>query len=222
MTKTLQWGLGMGDMTLDEAIEHCKQIADKESKCECAMEHRQLAQWLEQLKRQQREIMNIEALSDARWKMNRRLSMELAKLSWHYPGNGEYPNVGLFCPTMSDLCVVAVNSDGINKHIDTAYYDFRENGWVKFPFPGREEWLKVYAWKEAELPEEIKKMNEPRMGQWEDLGALPDYPHSGINCYHSYRCIFCGCLHRVKVCDDGRALNANFCPNCGQDMREEK
>ena len=48
-------------MTLDEAIQHAKEVANKE-KCnllkvgddyiysECAMEHEQLAQWLEELK----------------------------------------------------------------------------------------------------------------------------------------------------------------------------
>lgn len=37
-------------MTLDDAIKHCQQIA-KESDCsECANEHKQLAQWLQELK----------------------------------------------------------------------------------------------------------------------------------------------------------------------------
>lgn len=36
-------------MTLDEAIAHCKEVAD--SVCgECADEHKQLAMWLEELK----------------------------------------------------------------------------------------------------------------------------------------------------------------------------
>jgi len=37
-------------MTLDEAIKHCEEVAD--SKCdECGAEHRQLAEWLKELKR---------------------------------------------------------------------------------------------------------------------------------------------------------------------------
>ena len=36
-------------MTLDDAIKHCQQVAD-ESDCECADEHRQLAEWLQELK----------------------------------------------------------------------------------------------------------------------------------------------------------------------------
>ena len=40
-------------MTLDEAIFHAKQKADENKKsahCKCAEEHRQLAEWLEELK----------------------------------------------------------------------------------------------------------------------------------------------------------------------------
>ena len=35
-------------MTLDEAIKHCNEVACKHDKC--AMEHKQLAQWLIELK----------------------------------------------------------------------------------------------------------------------------------------------------------------------------
>ena len=54
-------------MTLDEAIEHAKEVANKE-KCnllkvgddyiysECAMEHEQLAQWLEELKEYKKRL----------------------------------------------------------------------------------------------------------------------------------------------------------------------
>ena len=73
---------------------------------------------------------------------------------WHYPAKGEYPTVGLFNPYMSDKCLVYVDEDGINKHLDMAYYDFREKGWVKFPVPAREEWLNVYAWQLIEPPQE--------------------------------------------------------------------
>jgi len=41
-------------MTLDEAIKHCEEVADgltEQGKCaECAAEHRQLAEWLKELK----------------------------------------------------------------------------------------------------------------------------------------------------------------------------
>ena len=41
-------------MTLDEAIIHCEEVADgmtEQGKCvECAEEHRQLAEWLKELK----------------------------------------------------------------------------------------------------------------------------------------------------------------------------
>jgi hypothetical protein len=41
-------------MTIDEAIEHCEKVANgmtEQGKCaECAAEHRQLAEWLKELK----------------------------------------------------------------------------------------------------------------------------------------------------------------------------
>ena len=42
-------------MTLDEAIKHCEEVAD--SKCdECGAEHRQLAEWLRELKQMKGEV----------------------------------------------------------------------------------------------------------------------------------------------------------------------
>ena len=49
-------------MTLDEAIEHCKEQAFKqmESGCKgCADEHLQLAKWLEELKRLRKENTDL-------------------------------------------------------------------------------------------------------------------------------------------------------------------
>lgn len=43
-------------MTLDEAIQHCEEIACENN--ECALEHKQLAQWLRELK-QLRKQLNI-------------------------------------------------------------------------------------------------------------------------------------------------------------------
>ena len=39
-------------MTLDEAIEHCKNVAKEQENCNagCSLEHRQLAIWLSALK----------------------------------------------------------------------------------------------------------------------------------------------------------------------------
>ena len=61
-------------MTLDEAIEHCKEVAEEKENegkllCEskgasteclnCAKEHRQLAKWLEELKEKRNLICRI-------------------------------------------------------------------------------------------------------------------------------------------------------------------
>lgn len=52
-------------MTLDDAIKHCQQVA-KESDCgECANEHKQLAQWLQELKEFKKMQTNEEWLRTA-------------------------------------------------------------------------------------------------------------------------------------------------------------
>lgn len=41
-------------MTLEEAIKHCDEVIEKEQSCSrfaCAEEHRQLKEWLQELKR---------------------------------------------------------------------------------------------------------------------------------------------------------------------------
>lgn len=45
-------GLNINNMTLDEAIEHCKKVAKEQENCNegCSLEHRQLAIWLSDLK----------------------------------------------------------------------------------------------------------------------------------------------------------------------------
>ena len=40
-------------MTLDEAIQHCHEVAESCENKECALNHEQLANWLEELKCQQ-------------------------------------------------------------------------------------------------------------------------------------------------------------------------
>ena len=48
-------------MTLDEAIKHCEEVADgmtEQGKCaECAAEHKQLAEWLKELKNARETLM---------------------------------------------------------------------------------------------------------------------------------------------------------------------
>lgn len=42
-------------MTLDEAIRHCEEVADNCAVAECEMEHKQLAEWLKELKQRRAE-----------------------------------------------------------------------------------------------------------------------------------------------------------------------
>ena len=49
-------------MTLDDAIDHCKEVASKEDggcKVACAEDHRQLAEWLVELKLLRNENMKL-------------------------------------------------------------------------------------------------------------------------------------------------------------------
>lgn len=46
------WDIKISNMTLDEAIQHCKEKAKEQCSCNynCALEHKQLAIWLSDLK----------------------------------------------------------------------------------------------------------------------------------------------------------------------------
>lgn len=48
-------------MTLDEAIKHCEEVAEDRAGCaeDCVEEHRQLAEWLKELKRLRAVIDNM-------------------------------------------------------------------------------------------------------------------------------------------------------------------
>lgn len=43
-------------MTIDEAIAHCKEVADGCSGTECKADHRQLAEWLKELKERREQF----------------------------------------------------------------------------------------------------------------------------------------------------------------------
>lgn len=55
-------------MTIDEAIKHCEEVADydcyDEKQFECASEHRQLAEWLKELKRDREALTELDAAID--------------------------------------------------------------------------------------------------------------------------------------------------------------
>ena len=46
-------------MTLDQAIKHCYEVAEKEQCSACAEEHLQLAKWLEELRQKLNEEETI-------------------------------------------------------------------------------------------------------------------------------------------------------------------
>ena len=57
-------------MTLEEAIEHCKEITEKCTNKECALDHQQLCEWLMELQKYRDENLQREksmhlALKDA-------------------------------------------------------------------------------------------------------------------------------------------------------------
>jgi hypothetical protein len=58
-------------------------------------------------------------------------------------------------------------------------------------------------------------------GNWNHISNLKDYPRKDVNCYHLLVCPVCGACHRAKLCDTGELINANYCPNCGKDMRRK-
>ena len=47
-------------MTLDEAIEHAEEQDEIDGVCDCAMEHRQLAEWLKELQECRTKVSEME------------------------------------------------------------------------------------------------------------------------------------------------------------------
>jgi len=59
MQNSRRLSLGKSKLSLSDAIKHCEEVAEtneKEGCLECASEHRQLAEWLRELKRD-REVL---------------------------------------------------------------------------------------------------------------------------------------------------------------------
>ena len=46
-------------MTLDEAIVHAREVATQLGYCKCADEHRQLAEWLEELRERRKNNKEV-------------------------------------------------------------------------------------------------------------------------------------------------------------------
>lgn len=68
-------------MTLDEAIKHCEHVAEEKICQECADDHRQLAEWLRELKNKQSEkVIPISWIED-RIKWLKEQDFELAHLA---------------------------------------------------------------------------------------------------------------------------------------------
>ena len=73
-------------MTLDDAIKHCQQVAD-ESDCECANEHKQLVEWLKELKKFKQKQTNEEYIRTASVNdVARLIATKLCELARHEYG----------------------------------------------------------------------------------------------------------------------------------------
>ena len=125
-------------MTLDEAIAHAREVAKEkrndyeracalnvpsEGFCECAAEHEQLAEWLEELK-ERREA--------ERWISVKERLPEPQK-----------PNDDIYNPNCSDYVLVCIEWWNGQKAIDIACYIFDDEEWE---YQGSDE-SEVIAWK---------------------------------------------------------------------------
>jgi len=111
-------------MTIDEAIEHCENTACRLGFTECGKDHRQLAEWLKELKELREDIQAIERLSDYRYEENRSLKNELDLFRRRYPDRGELPHVGttvLVCWFLKDYIECTRNVEVVN-------FGFNKNG----------------------------------------------------------------------------------------------
>jgi len=95
----------MLEMTLDEAIEHCKENAQKETQngnLQCAMEHNQLAIWLSQLEESKSKAAAYDRLMSALTSILTK-AKEVENLS---PSNVDWwcPNCGTTSCTYDGRC----------------------------------------------------------------------------------------------------------------------
>ena len=101
-------------MTLDEAIQHCKEVAieyEAKGECyECGKEHRQLAEWLEDYKRLKEHPKMIDP-SDERFgeMLNSALRYALGRMSYIVQDTADY--IRPLIPYIDDRTLFVMNRD---------------------------------------------------------------------------------------------------------------
>lgn len=104
------------NMTLDEAIEHCDEVVQKEDCSKCAKEHEQLKEWLEELK----ELKNPQP-----YKFE-----ELKKGMWVWDDENEmFILITFIDKQFKKMHVCLTEYDGFNdEYVNVEYTEYFEEG----------------------------------------------------------------------------------------------
>ena len=181
-------------MTIDEAILYCEEVADRcdvtDGNRQCADDHRQLAEWLRELKKRRvKELSNNSPKLDSENKESKSHNSFLKTKSI------DVSKTYKTCNNDGDLILRKVALDGINEYLEE-YSGPDQNGLHD---------LKWCAMKEAEMLIKDLPSAQPEIGEWiED-----EEQHHIEKCFHCSECGF-GAW--------GRYEKTRFCGGCGSKM----
>lgn len=191
-------------MTLDEAIKHCDEVAEKnetkgkmiqnnfsklrreqkqeiDSCLECASEHRQLAEWLLELKNYQRGIERIKELRDGFNQIPLSLEASVLESALELLGVEGEPQKNEENDTMT--------KDQLANFIEATI-----GRWIFQTESGR-------VIKDEEIEKQIIESlrNLKPKAQWKMIGTI-------------------GLAFKCSRCKENSIKNSNYCPNCGAEM----
>ncbi len=214
-------------MTLDEAIKHCKEViidnleATRDCKSDdpfalacakCADEHRQLAEWLKELKaykEQSGDAISRNDVIDTLNNMHRYIADELTLCSTGEKFEGDevfivddvYEEIAENLPSVTSQQETCIQEKQANADkIDAVYIDGSKAGYSQARF---------------DLEQEQPVTPQPKMGRWIPLEY--DGYADGNPVWDKWECSKCGWEHS----GDEESLTA-FCPNCGVKMESEE
>lgn len=208
-------------MTLDEAIKHCNEVAEKnetkgkmiqnnfsklrreqkqeiDSCLECASEHRQLAEWLLELRIYKRGIEKIKELKDGFNQIP--LSLEASVLESALELLGEEGSKAL----EQQPCEDCIGREDVLKVVNSLTEICDSDIVEKITTLNNIDWIKM---KINEIPSVTPSRPRGKWIRWTD--DYKDY-------------VTCSCC---EYGEEGEVLledKTPFCPYCGADMREEK
>lgn len=121
----------ISQMTLDEAIQHCRAVASKTGECRCADEHSQLAAWLEELKSLKSKYVYLAADFDNYKKRCERDKSEALKSASRDLALDIFPVVSTFEIALKSIESHEVERNGMQMVLDNLVEALHHHGFQK-------------------------------------------------------------------------------------------